>query len=46
MWIPPFVFKGIRQKIFFYNENGQSSQDIPALWNKFMAEGITEKILQ
>jgi predicted transcriptional regulator YdeE len=27
------------------NENGQSSQDIPALWNRFMAEGIANKIL-
>jgi predicted transcriptional regulator YdeE len=26
------------------NENGQSSQDIPALWNKFMTEGIAEQI--
>ena len=26
------------------NENGQSSQDIPALWNKFMTEGIFGKI--
>ncbi|QOG03202.1 GyrI-like domain-containing protein [Flavobacterium sp. MDT1-60] len=26
------------------NENGQSGQDIPALWNKFMTEGIAEKI--
>lgn len=26
------------------NENGQSSKDIPALWNKFIAEGIVEKI--
>jgi len=26
------------------NENGQSSQDIPALWNKFMTEGVIEKI--
>jgi predicted transcriptional regulator YdeE len=26
------------------NENGQASQDIPALWNKFMVEGILEKI--
>src|ERR1035437_3730910 len=26
------------------NENGQSSNDIPALWNKFMLEGIIEKI--
>ncbi len=26
------------------NENGQSSQDIPALWGKFMGEGLAEKI--
>lgn len=26
------------------NEKGQASIDIPALWNKFMAEGILEKI--
>lgn len=26
------------------NEQGQSGQDIPALWNKFMSEGIAEKI--
>ena len=26
------------------NENGQSSQDIPALWNKFMTENILSKI--
>jgi predicted transcriptional regulator YdeE len=26
------------------NENGQSGKDIPALWDKFMAEGIIEKI--
>lgn len=26
------------------NENGQSSRDIPALWGKFMAEGIAGKI--
>ena len=26
------------------NENGQSSQDIPALWNKFMTQSIVEKI--
>lgn len=26
------------------NENGRSSKDIPALWNKFMSEGILEKI--
>jgi predicted transcriptional regulator YdeE len=26
------------------NENGQAMQDIPALWNRFMADGILEKI--
>jgi predicted transcriptional regulator YdeE len=26
------------------NENGQASQDIPALWNKFMTEGVAEQI--
>jgi predicted transcriptional regulator YdeE len=26
------------------NENGQSSQDIPALWNQFMTAGIANKI--
>ncbi len=26
------------------NENGQASQDIPALWNKFLTEGIAEQI--
>jgi predicted transcriptional regulator YdeE len=26
------------------NENGQSSQDIPALWNQFMAKDIANKI--
>jgi predicted transcriptional regulator YdeE len=26
------------------NENNQSGKDIPALWDKFMAEGIIEKI--
>lgn len=26
------------------NENEQAGQDIPALWNKFMSEGIAEKI--
>lgn len=26
------------------NEKGQSGKDIPALWNKFMLEGILEKI--
>lgn len=26
------------------NENNQAGQDIPALWNKFIAEGIAEQI--
>ena len=26
------------------NENGQSTQDIPALWNRFMTEGIMDQI--
>jgi predicted transcriptional regulator YdeE len=26
------------------NENGQSAQDIPALWNRFMSEGILDQI--
>lgn len=26
------------------NENGQAEKDIPALWNKFMTEGVAEKI--
>lgn len=26
------------------NENGQAGQDIPILWNKFITEGIAEKI--
>jgi predicted transcriptional regulator YdeE len=26
------------------NENGQSSRDIPALWNQFMLEGMLSKI--
>jgi len=26
------------------NENGQSGQDIPALWGRFMSEGIHEQI--
>ena len=26
------------------NENGQSYQDIPALWNQFMSEGISQQI--
>ena len=26
------------------NENGQAAKDIPALWNRFISEGIAEKI--
>lgn len=26
------------------NENGQAGNDIPALWNRFISEGIAEKI--
>jgi predicted transcriptional regulator YdeE len=26
------------------NENGQAGKDIPALWNRFISEGIAEKI--
>jgi predicted transcriptional regulator YdeE len=26
------------------NNNGEAARDIPALWNKFMVEGIAEKI--
>jgi len=26
------------------NENGQAGRDIPALWHKFMSEGVLEKI--
>jgi predicted transcriptional regulator YdeE len=26
------------------NQNGQAAQDIPALWNKFMTEGIANQI--
>ncbi|MEO8769792.1 MAG: GyrI-like domain-containing protein [Ferruginibacter sp.] len=40
--IPAFSVIGISVRTT--NENGQSSQDIPALWNKFMSEGIIEKI--
>ena len=26
------------------NENGQAGKDIPALWEKFISEGILDKI--
>jgi predicted transcriptional regulator YdeE len=40
--IEPFKVIGISARTT--NENGQASQDIPALWNKFMSEEIIEKI--
>jgi predicted transcriptional regulator YdeE len=40
--IPTFSVIGIEVRTT--NENGQSAQDIPALWTKFMSEGIMEKI--
>ena len=40
--IPTFSVIGI--SIRTTNEDGQSIQDIPALWNKFMSEGIIERI--
>ena len=40
--IQPFSVIGISVRTT--NENGQAGQDIPALWNKFMSEGIAEKI--
>ena len=38
----PFDIIGIAVRTT--NENGQAGQDIPALWNKFMSEGIAAKI--
>ena len=40
--IPAFAVIGI--SIRTTNENGQAGQDIPALWNRFLTEGITAKI--
>ena len=40
--IAPFHITGI--SIRTTNEDGQSSADIPALWNKFMSEGIPARI--
>ena len=40
--IEPFRLIGISVKTT--NENGQSAEDIGQLWNKFMSEGIMEKI--
>lgn len=40
--IQPFSIIGIA--IRTSNENGQAAKDIPALWNRFMTEGIAAKI--
>lgn len=40
--ISPFSVIGISVRTT--NENNQSSQDIPALWNRFITEGIMEQI--
>lgn len=37
-------FNVIGISIITTNENGQAAQDIPALWHKFMSEGIMELI--
>ena len=37
-------FKLIGIAIRTTNENGQSATDIPLLWNRFMTEGLLEKI--
>lgn len=37
-------FKVIGIAVRTTNENGQSAQDIPALWNKFMSEGVATTI--
>lgn len=38
------TFKVIGISVRTTNENGQSAKDIGELWNKFMTEGILEKI--
>jgi predicted transcriptional regulator YdeE len=38
------AFKVIGISIRTTNENSQASQDIPALWNHFIAQGIIEQI--
>ena len=40
--LPKFSVIGISVRTT--NENGQAMQDIPALWNKFISEGIAAKI--
>lgn len=37
-------FKVIGISVRTTNQNGQAGKDIPALWDKFMSEGILEKI--
>lgn len=38
------TFQVIGMAVRTTNENGQSAQDIPALWNRFMSEGIMDQI--
>ena len=40
--MPSFKILGLAVRTT--NENGQSSQDIPGLWNQFMTDGIQERI--
>lgn len=40
----PDAFKIVGISVRTTNENGQSSKDIPFLWNKFFEENILEKI--
>lgn len=40
--IPEFSVIGISVRTT--NENGQSGKDIPALWHRFMSEGILDRI--
>lgn len=42
MYTQPFNVIGISVRTT--NEGGQSGQDIPALWNKFLSEGLAAKI--
>ena len=37
-------FKVIGVSVRTTNENGQSANDIQALWDKFMSEGVANKI--
>lgn len=40
--VKPFKIIGIAVRTT--NENGKAAQDIPALWNRFMKEGIPQRI--